>query len=142
MLAPRMSEPGLDIPAPTGKVGNTRSIGLSILWAILTLGIYTFFWVYRTQDEMQRCSGRGLGGPLGLVVYLVCVLAGTIFVVVTGVIIAGEIEQLYERDAQDAPLSALWGLWLLLPIVGPFIWFIRVQGALNAFWESKGAPAA
>jgi hypothetical protein len=27
-----------------GPVGNTRSIGLSILWAILTLGIYTFVW--------------------------------------------------------------------------------------------------
>jgi hypothetical protein len=138
-----MSEPGNYIPPPatTGKVGNTRSIGLSILWAILTLGIYTFFWVYKTQDEMRRYSGQGLGGLLGLVVYIVTVFLGFIFYVITGVIIAGEVQQLYERDGQEAPLSALWGLWLLLPIVGPFIWFIRVQGALNAFWESKGAPA-
>jgi hypothetical protein len=139
-----MSEPGNYIPSPTmtGQLGNTRSIGLSILWAILTLGIYTFFWVYKTQDEMRRYSGQGLGGPLGLVIYVICVFAGTIFVVVTGVIIAGEVQQLYERDGREAPLSALWGLWLLLPIVGSFIWFIRVQGSLNAFWESKGATAA
>ena len=35
-----------------GPVGNTRSIGLSILWAVLTLGIYTVVWTYKTQEEI------------------------------------------------------------------------------------------
>jgi len=39
--------------------GHTRSIGLCILWAILTLGIYTFIWTYRTQDEIKRYSATG-----------------------------------------------------------------------------------
>ena len=53
-----------------GAVGNTRSIGLSILWAILTLGIYTFIWTYKTQEEVKRYSGNGVGGVIGLVIYI------------------------------------------------------------------------
>ncbi len=34
------------------------------------------------------------------------------------------------------------GLWLLLPIVGAFVWFFKVQGALNRYWEGKGAAPA
>ena len=54
-----------------GPVGNTRSIGLSILWAVLTLGIYTIIWTYKTQEEVKRYSGNGVGGVLGLVIYIV-----------------------------------------------------------------------
>lgn len=43
-----------------GPPGETRSVGLSILWAILTLGIYTFYWTYVTYEEMRRYSGKGL----------------------------------------------------------------------------------
>ena len=49
--------------------GNTRSIGLSILWAILTLGIYTFVWTYKTHEEIKRYSGNGVGGVIGFVIY-------------------------------------------------------------------------
>lgn len=124
----------------SGQIGNTRSVGLSILWAILTLGIYTCFWTYRTFDEMRRYSGEGLGGPLGLVVHLIAVFVGVVWSVVTAVLVSSEVQRLYEREGRQAEHSALWGLWLLLPIAGPFIWFIPTQQALNAFWESKGAP--
>ena len=53
-----------------GPIGHTRSIPLSILWAILTLGIYTLIWTYRTRHEVKRYSGNGIGGVLGLVVYI------------------------------------------------------------------------
>ena len=36
----------------------------------------------------------------------------------------------------------IYGLWFLLPLIGSLIWFIQVQGALNRYWESKGAPQA
>jgi hypothetical protein len=127
--------------AARGPVGNTRSIGLSILWFVLTLGIYSFFWVYRTYDEMQRHSGRGLGGPIGLVIYLVSLFT-YVAVVATGILVWSELEKLYEDDGRQAPHTALWGLWLLLPLVGHFVWFIPTQRALNEYWESKGAPPA
>lgn len=121
---------------PRGPVGNTRSIGLCILWAILTLGIYTFIWVYRTQEETKRYSGNGIGGVLGLVIYLV-------ISPVTWFVVPSEVRYLYEDiDGGSSPVRGTTGLWVLLPILGAFIWFFKVQGALNRYWESKGAAPA
>ena len=122
-----------------GPIGNTRSIPLSILWAIITFWIYTFIWVYRTQDEIKRYSGNGIGGVLGLVIWLV---AG----IVTYFVVPSEVRYLYEDhdggEPGSAPVRGTTGLWVLLPIIGQFVWFIKVQGALNRYWESKGAPPA
>jgi hypothetical protein len=116
-----------------GRVGNTRSIGLSILWAVLTLGIYTFIWTYKTHDEIKRYSANGVGGVVGLVIYIV-ISPVTFFVV------PSEVRYMYEDlDGGHSPVSAIYGLWFLLPLIGPLIWFIQVQGALNRYWESKGA---
>ena len=121
--------------------GNERSVGLAILWTILTLGIYTFFWTYWTFDELQRYRGRGLGGVLGLLVYIACVALGGIAIVIVGVLVWTEIQGLYEGEGRESPHSPLWGLWLLLPVVGAFVWFIPTQEALNDVWRSAaGGP--
>ena len=117
-----------------GQVGNTRSIPLSILWAVLTLGIYTFIWTYKTQDEIKRYSGNGVGGVLGLVIYIV-------ISPVTYFVVPSEVRYMYEDlDGGHSPVSGIYGLWVLLPLIGGLIWFIQVQGALNRYWEGKGAP--
>jgi Domain of unknown function (DUF4234) len=119
-----------------GPVGETRSIGLSILWYILTLGIYGIYWVYKTQEEVKRYSGNGIGGVLGLVIYLV-IWPVTFFVV------PSEARYMYEDlDGGTSPVRGVHGLWFLLPIVGWIVWFVQVQGALNRYWESKGASPA
>lgn len=118
-----------------GRVGNARSIGLSILWAILTLGIYTFIWTYKTQDEIKRYSGNGVGGVLGLVIYI-------LISPVTYFIVPSEVRYMYEDlDGGRSPVRGIYGLWFLLPLIGSLIWFIQVQGALNRYWQSKGAPS-
>jgi hypothetical protein len=38
-------------------------------------------------------------------------------------------------------VSGVTGFWMLLPLIGFIIWVVKVQGALNRFWESKGAAA-
>lgn len=119
-----------------GPVGQTRSIGLSILWAVLTLGIYTFVWTYKTQEEMRRYSRNGVGGVVGLVIYIV-------ISPVTYFIVPSEVRYMYEDlDGGKSPVSGIYGLWFLLPLVGSIIWFVQVQGALNRYWESKGAAPA
>jgi hypothetical protein len=122
-----------------GPLGETRSIPLSILWAILTLGIYTFVWVYRTHEEIKRYSRNGIGGVLGLVIWLV-------IGIVTYFVVPSEVRFMYEDLDEggkgSSPVRGLTGLWCLVPILGPFIWFFKVQGALNRYWESKGAPSA
>jgi hypothetical protein len=101
---------------------------------IVTIGIWGFFWTYRTNEDLKRYNGDGLGGVLGVVIYLLLspVLMFTI---------PNEIKQSYDRDGRQSPVSAIWGLWFLLPIIGNIIWYVKVQNALNDFWRSKGAVA-
>ena len=117
---------------PRGQPGETRSIGKSILLAIVTLGIYAIYWTYKTQDEIKRYSGNGVGGVLGLVIYLV-ISPVTFFVV------PSEVRYMYEDlDGGTSPVRGTTGLWILLPLAGPIVWFVKVQGALNSYWQSKG----
>ena len=121
---------------PRGELGHTRSIGLSILYAIITLGIYAIVWVYKTHDEIKRYSRNGVGGVIGLVIYLV-ISPVTFFVV------PSEVRYMYEDlDGGTSPVRGTTGLWILLPLAGHIVWFVKVQRALNRYWESKGvAPA-
>src|SRR5690349_23112834 len=45
----------------SGRKGQQRSVGTSILLAIVTFGIYTLFWTYSTQKEIKDYSGIGVG---------------------------------------------------------------------------------
>ncbi|MBM2823776.1 MAG: hypothetical protein HW413_2522, partial [Thermoleophilia bacterium] len=38
---------------------------------IITLGIYSIYWVFKTQEEVKNHSNQGVGGVLGLVIYIV-----------------------------------------------------------------------
>ena len=121
---------------PRGQPGETRSIGKCILLAIVTLGIYAIYWTYKTQDEIKRYSGNGVGGVLGLVIYLV-------ISPVTFFIVPSEVRFMYEDlDGGTSPVRGTTGLWILLPLAGPIVWFVKVQGALNRYWESKGVSPA
>ena len=119
--------------AQRGPLGQPRSIGVCILLAIVTLGIYTFVWVYKTHKEMKLYSGRGLGGGLGLLIYFIAGVA-------TYFLVPYEMEgSLYNAEGQASPVRAITGFWLFLPLLGSIIWFVKVQGALNAFWAERGA---
>jgi Domain of unknown function (DUF4234) len=119
-----------------GPIGETRSMGMSILWFVLTIGIYSYYWVYKTQEEVKRYSGNGVGGVLGLVIYI-------LISPVTFFVVPSEVRYMYEDlDGGKSPVRGIYGLWILLPIAGPIIWWVQVQGALNRYWESKGASPA
>lgn len=135
-MSDSMSAPAAQAAQTRGEPGHTRSIGLSILYAIITLGIYAIVWVYKTHDEIKRYSRNGVGGVIGLVIYLV-ISPVTFFVV------PSEVRYMYEDlDSGTSPVRGTTGLWFLLPLIGSIVWFVKVQGALNRYWESKGvAPA-
>jgi hypothetical protein len=127
------------VPAPAaGPVGQVRSTGLGILLYIITLGIYGWFWWYKVHDEMRRHNNgqTGLGGPIALIL--------AIFVsVVMPYLTSDEVGNLYERRGQPKPVSALTGLWYFPGIflfgIGPIVWFVKTNGALNSYWQSLGA---
>ena len=116
----------------SGKVGKIRSPLTVLLLMIITLGIYGIVYYYKTFSEMKDYSGEGVGGGVGLLLSLFCSIV-VIF------LIPAEVGNLYERDGREKPVSGITGLLVILPLIGTLIWLGKVQGALNDFWESKGA---
>ena len=121
----------------TGPLGQPRGIGFGIFMFIITLGIYSLYWVYKTQEEVKQHSGDGIGGVLGLVIWLV-------ISAVSAFVIPSEVGRMYQKDGRQAPVSGMTGLWLFpfgFLIVPAIVWFVKVQGSLNTYWEAK-APAS
>jgi hypothetical protein len=117
-----------------GPIGEPRGVGFVILLSIVTFGIYHFYWVYKSLEEMKRHTGEGIGGVLGLVI---AILLG----VVIWFVLPSEVGRMYRDDGREGPMTGWTGLWLFLPIVGWFVWTIKIQGALNRYWESKAVAA-
>jgi hypothetical protein len=119
-----------------GPVGQVRSTGTVILLSIVTLGFYTWYWWYKTHDELKRHTGTGVGGGVALIL--------AIFVsFVMPFITSHEVGELYERQGRPKPVSAVTGLWFLLLgwffLVGAIIWIVKTNAALNEYWRSQGA---
>jgi len=122
-------------PMPQQAVGQIRSTGLAMFLFVITFGIYGLVWFYQVQEEMKRHSGQGLGGGLGL---LIAFFLGF----VSPFIVSAEVGELYRQRGLNRPVSGATGLWYLLGIfilVGPIVWFVKTNSALNAYWRSLGA---
>jgi hypothetical protein len=123
-------------PVGTAPIGKVRSTGTCVLLSIVTLGVYTWYWYYKTHEEMKQHSGTGIGGPLALILAM---FVGIAMPFVT----PSEVGGLYERRGQAKPVSGSTGLWFLLLgwffLVGAIVWFVKTNGALNAYWRSLGA---
>ena len=121
---------------PLGPIGKVRSTWAVIGLSIITLGIYGLYYYYATHEEMKQHSGEGVGGAIGLV------LAIFGLGLVTPFLLPNEVGNLYARQGRPRPVSATTGLWVLLGsiiLIGPLIWLIKTNGALNAYWRSMGA---
>ncbi len=121
----------------TGPLGQPRGVGFGILLFIVTFGLYSLYWVYKTQEETKQHTGDGLGGVVGLVVWI---LIGA----VSAFVIPSEIGTMYAKDGREKPMTGWHGLWLFpgaILIIPAIVWFVKIQGALNRYWESKGATA-
>lgn len=117
---------------PPSLEGVAYNKGLVILLTIITCGLFGIYWTFQTSEDLKKYNGDGLGGVVGVIIYLV-------FSVVLMFTIPSEIEKMYQRDGRESPENAMLGLWFLLPIIGNIIWYLKVQDALNDFWMSKGS---
>jgi len=122
-------------PRWRGPVGRPQNTGMAILLTIVTCGIWQYVWTYRTHDDLQRYRGEGIGATVGLILSIFVGIA--IFFTVPM-----EIEKMYQEEGLASPVRTTDGLWCLLPLAGPIIWFCKVQDALAAFWIARGAPPA
>jgi len=130
---PAVAEPSsVATPAPVGQV---RETGVCFLLMIVTLGFYSFYWYFKTHDEMKRHTGAGVGGGIAL---LLAIVVG----IVMPFLSSNEVGQLYSRRGQKPPVTAITGLWVVLLgwffFVGLIIWFVKTNRALNEYWQSLG----
>jgi Domain of unknown function (DUF4234) len=124
-------------PGNTGPLGRPRGVGFGILMFIVTLHFYSWYWVFKTQEEMKQRTGEGLGGVLGLVVWI-------LINPVEAFVIPSEVGKMHAKDGQKPPMTGWTGLWLFpggILVIPAIVWFVKVQGALNRYWAGK-APAA
>jgi hypothetical protein len=117
-----------------GPIGEPRGILFVIVLSIVTFGIYHLYWYYKNFEEMKRHTGNGIGGILGLLIAIV-------FNPINWFVMPSEIGNMYRGDGREPPMTGWTGLWILLPLVGWFVWTIKTQGALNRYWGSK-APSS
>ena len=97
--------------ANTGPRGQRRGVGFGILLYVVTLGLYGWYWAFKTQEEMKQHTGEGLGGVLGLVIWI-------LINPVSAFVIPSEVGKMYQRagrrapdDRLDWPLAVPW--WVL-----------------------------
>lgn len=117
----------------SGPLGSPRGIGFGILLFVVTLGVYSWYWSYKTHEEVKQHSGEGVGGVIGLVIWILLSF-------VSAFVIPSEVGKMYARAGQEPPLTGWTGLWLfpgVILIVPAIVWFVKVQGALNRYWSSR-----
>jgi sorbitol-specific phosphotransferase system component IIC len=85
--------------------------------------------------ETNEFDKEGVSGIVGLLITIVCGIVA-IF------LIPWQVGEARKRVGMPERVNAIHGLWILLPIVGVFIWIVQVQNAANELWEAQGAVAA
>jgi len=120
-------------------VGEVRSVGSLIVLLMVTLGIYGLIWNFRTFEELRRYRGKGVSGGMGVLLALVGV---------SPFLLGSYVKEAYEETDYEPTVSAATGLWMfpgiLLLGLGPIIYLMKVQGALNNLWTAavkEGAAA-
>lgn len=120
----------------TGPFGQPRGIAFGLVMFVVTFGFYGWYWAFQTQEEMRQHTGEGLGGVLGLVIWI-------LIAAVSAFVIPSEVGNMYRKAGLEPPVSGWTGLWLfpgILLLIPAIVWFVKVQGALNTYWASA-APA-
>lgn len=112
---------------------TARNINKTILLAVVTLGIYAIYWTYKTHEELKTSTGEGMGGGLGVVIFIL-VSPATYF------ILASEVEKAAAKAGKPTDVNMKMGFWFLLPIIGNYIWYTRMQKTLNDL-SSQPVPA-
>jgi hypothetical protein len=116
--------------AVRGPIGKQRDGIVVVLLSIITLGIYWLVYVYKTHQEIKQHSGLGLGGGLALVL--------AIFLGFLAPFLLGNDVRAARAQAGLADrVSWLTGFWSWIPLLGVFIFAVKLQNALNEYWLTQ-----
>ncbi|MGI8666516.1 MAG: DUF4234 domain-containing protein [Jatrophihabitans sp.] len=120
------------VPAVRAPLGKQRGGIAVVLLSLITLGIYWLVYVFKTHREIKANSGVGLGGGVALVI---AIFLGFL----TPFLLGNDVRAVRQRAGLADRVSWLTGFWSWIPIVGLFIFTVKLQNALNEYWVRQGA---
>lgn len=107
-----------------------RNIGLCIVYSIITLGIYSFYWMYKLNEETAAEAGREPTVSGGLLILLTIVTCGIYFLY--WCYKQGEyMTDIYTKHGQQANNPGT--LYLILGLFTFIIALVLIQNDLNKF---------
>jgi hypothetical protein len=115
--------------------GTKREPIMVILLTFITCGIYSFYWHYKTGDELRLATGRpDIINPVFVFVSICCppVMLYYIYTMDKALM-----ELSTQRGKQYSSNFMLWILLCLLG-VGLFVEMFMVQDKLNDIWDDSG----
>jgi Domain of unknown function (DUF4234) len=132
----------LQIPGDGATVKIRNIIAVPVL-ALITIGIYLFFWWYFIHRELKdygRAKGTNeLGDSPGKSVLAITLGALIIVPAIIGYVRAFKRVQAAQRLAGVDPINGWIGLVLILVFSPAF--YAYMQSGLNSAWKAMGEPA-
>lgn len=102
------------------------------LLMFLTFGLYSFYWIYRTNCYLRDDLGKDVSPGWRTFLMLIPIANIIIFYQTLD-----DMNQFIKREGIETYSSGLNTLlWLFVPIVGQWI-YINVQESINEFWRIK-----
>jgi len=102
---------------------------------IVTFGFWTWLWSYWNGEELQKYRRDGVGG-VAFLLFTIIIYPVTFF------LMAGEVERMYTDAGEEPRITMMWGFWFLLPLIGNIIWYVRIQNAINEYWQARGGSTS
>jgi hypothetical protein len=104
------------------KIGLAQPVGTIFLLTLVTCGIYFYYWIYKTAEDLKLRTGHGHGGVATLLLS---------FVIVGPFLLSQAIGDAQEARGRPRTVSWTTYLWVLIPIVGIYIYLTKVEPVLT-----------
>ena len=105
-----------------------RSIGLVILFTILTCGIYSLYWCYVTMQALDQ-EGQHSNMPV-IAQFLLVVFLGSIGFLILGINADDNINAI--KESRGIATSDNKVLWMILGFLLPIVQIALIQNEINA----------
>ncbi len=113
-----------------------KSIGLCILFSIITCGIYSLYWIYCLADDINKIDPEEAGTSAGMVLLFTIITCG-LYTLYWYYKVGTRINKIHQRN--NDPSGSLHILYLALGIFGlGIINWALIQSELNNYSDRGG----
>jgi hypothetical protein len=115
-------QPGYGGGYGAGKIGlDQPPTTIFLLW-LVTCGLYAYYWIYKTAEDLQQRTGKGQGGLTTVLLTLV---------IVGPFMLSQAIGDAQEARGRPRTISWTTYLWVLIPIYGIYKYVNTVEPVLG-----------